>query len=125
MAQPGRSGRPVWPGQALAVSNLIREKPQQRERYGVLSVTSVSLGSLLNRRDPANLTTTRTIKMATTHDQQIIFEYLDEIEPYTKDELVFELGIGEERVGIALSALVQKTQVVKDATTIPTGYRRR
>lgn len=63
--------------------------------------------------------------MAMTHDQQIIFEYLDEIEPYTKDELVFELGIGEERVGIALSALVQKSQVVKDATTIPTGYRRR
>lgn len=91
----------------------------------MLSVTSVSLGSLLNRRDPANLTTARTIKMAMTHDQQIIFEYLDEIEPYTKDELVFELGIGEERVGIALSALVQKTQVVKDATTIPTGYRRR
>ncbi len=63
--------------------------------------------------------------MAMTHDQKIIFEYLDEIEPYTKEELAFELGIGEERVGIALAALVSKTSVVRDPSTQPASYRRR
>jgi predicted transcriptional regulator len=63
--------------------------------------------------------------MAMTHDQRIIYEYLDEVEPYTKEELAFELGNGEERVGIALQALVQKSAVVRDSTTIPATYRRR
>jgi len=63
--------------------------------------------------------------MAMTHDQKIIFEYLDEIEPYTKEELAFELGIGVERIGIALEAMVQKTQVVRDPRTQPVTFRRR
>lgn len=62
--------------------------------------------------------------MAMTHDQRLIIDYLDEIEPYSKEELAFELGIGIERVGIALAALEAKSEVVRDTSTQPTSYRR-
>jgi len=63
--------------------------------------------------------------MAMTHDQREILNLLDEIEPYTRDEIAHALDIGEERVGIALQALIQTSKVVKDANTKPDGYRRK
>lgn len=59
-----------------------------------------------------------------TNDQKMVFEVLEKNSGLTKDEIAARLGIGVERVAVALAYLASQQAVVRDTSEVPARFRR-